>query len=88
MNITYRPSKTIPRLLLSLNLAINKEIHSRQAAMSNEDTMKSIPSELMVTAVSTPCAKRMDVLMSQGKPRANNIDREFAPNAFETPMPP
>lgn len=88
MNITYRPSKTIPRLLLSLNFAMNKEIHSRQAAMSNEDTMKSIPSELMVTAVSTPCAKRTDVLMSQGKPRANNIDREFAPNAFETPMPP
>lgn len=67
---------------------MNKVSQRRHAATRREPTTKSMPAELIFTAVSEPSTNSMSVLISQGRPKANKIAKEFAPKAFETPIPP
>lgn len=89
MKMRYKTIRTKPSLFLRVNLPRNRVIHKQQTATSRDPTTKSIPAELMSTAVSSaPWILRLAVLMSQGNPNANNIAKELAPSAFDTPIPP
>lgn len=88
MKITYRTAKTAPTLFLRVNFPMNKTIHRQDTATSREPMTKSMPLELIYTTASSPWPSSVRVLMSQGNPNANRIAREFAPKAFETPIPP
>lgn len=88
MKITYKTKNTPPIDFLSLNFAMNKVSQSKDVATRREPTTKSMPTELILTAVSEPSTSNMSVLMSQGRPKANSMAKELAPNAFDTPIPP
>lgn len=89
MKITYSTMSTKPMLFRSLNFAINKHIQRHQVAMIREPTTIVMPLESINTALSSsPRATIARVLISHGKPRANNMAKELAPSALDTPTPP
>lgn len=89
MKIRYRTMSTQPTDLRSLNFAINKVNQRKLTAKSREVTTKAMPLELIGIAVScAPWPTRMRVLISHGVPSANNIAKELAPSALDTPTPP
>lgn len=88
MKIAYKTKNTPPIDFLSLNLPMNRVSQSKEVATKREPTTKSMPTELIFTAVSEPSTNNIKVLISQGRPKANNIAKELAPNAFDTPIPP
>lgn len=89
MKMAQSTMSTAPRLLLRVNFPMNKVIHKQATATRREPTTKSMPAELIRTAVSSAPDTNSDrVLINQGRPNANNIAKELAPKAFETPIPP